>query len=95
MTKVQAGRPPLSRWLAAAAALLLALLVSVTIGQAQDGVGEAYFECRDAAWESGKECYEERGDSFWGRARCNIQIELDLLGCTANLVRDLNPLWGK
>ncbi|HEX8395571.1 MAG TPA: hypothetical protein VF665_24680 [Longimicrobium sp.] len=75
-----------------AVALLLAGSASagLAIHVAAQGAGTKFMACRSTAWSDYSSC--SAANSGWGQVGCEVAIELDLLGCDAELVRDLNPL---
>ena len=75
-------------------AVVVMLMASAAIVRAEDGAGTKFFKCRDTARAQGNSCWSQ-ADGFWDKAECRMAFELDLLECDADLVKDLNPLWGK
>ena len=75
-------------------AVVVMLMASAAIVRAEDGAGTKFFKCRDAARTEANSCWSQ-ADGNWDKFECRMAFELDLLGCDADLVKSINPLWGK
>jgi hypothetical protein len=81
---------PLKRIATIAFVVTLMLMSTAALLRAEDGAGTKFFKCRDTAHSTYATC-KSHAEGFWEKAECWAAWEFDLLGCDAQLLRDLKP----